>query len=374
MICFLLIGISFNGCYDPYAPPSVSGSSNYLVVSGFLNAGDGSCTITLSRSQLLSATVSPAAVSDASVFIEDQNGNSSVLSMQGNGIYANQNLTLNNQLTYRLYILSSDGDTYYSDYVPINQAPAIDTVGFNLNQSGASQPEVNVYVSSHGDLTQSHYYLWNYAETWQYSAPFANDLKYENGQVVTNFDSTYYCWSTSNSTSILIASSTQASQNVISHFSLTSIPLNSLKLYQGYSILVTELALTKDAFEFWQQLEATTENLGTIFGPLPSQFTGNIHSTTNPSEPVFGYFMASSVSQKRIFIKPGDVPFPSGGFASDENCQLSMLPANQVSTLGKTEVLVSSYGVGPTGYYTTSYTCVDCRLKGGTNIKPSFWY
>ncbi len=152
------------------------------------------------------------------------------------------------------------------------------------------------------------------------------------------------------------------------------MPANSVKLLDGYSILVTQLSLTQGAFQYWQQLEATTENLGTIFGPLPSQFSGNIHSVTNPSEPVFGYFSASSVSEKRIFIKPGDFPAPLGHVVTGyEGCTLTQLPAKDIGQLGG-NVIASSYGVGPAGYNVTSVDCVDCRLKGGVNIKPSYWY
>jgi hypothetical protein len=374
-VAVLLIGVLFHGCLDPYSAPKVGGSSNYLVVSGFLNAGNNSCTITLTRSEVLSSSNAPAAVSDAAVFVEDENGSSAALTSGGNGVYSNLNIPLISQRTYRLHIITSNGEAYFSDYVPVNQSQTIDSVGWTLKQLGSSLPNVNIYVTAHGSPNQSPYYLWNYTETWQYTAPFANQLKLENGEVITNNDSTYFCWSSSNSTSILIASSSESSQNVVSNFLLTDLPINSIKLYQGYSILVTQLSITEDAFQYWQQLEATTENLGTIFGPLPSQFSGNIHSATNPSEPVFGYFSASSVSQKRIFIKPGQVPFPPGGFDTGyENCQLGMLPANKINDLSSTDVLVTSYGVGPVGYYITSESCVDCRLKGGTNVKPSFWY
>ncbi len=372
--CFIfLIGILFNGCLDPYAPPKVSGSSNYLVVSGFLNAG-GSCSITLSRSQLLSSTDVPASVSDASVFIQDENGVTSTLTFQGYGVYSNSNLNLDFQNTYRLHIVTSNGESYNSDYVPIVQSPPIDTVGWTLSQQGSVEPELNIYVSAQGNNNQSPYYFWNYKETWEYNAAYPTDLKLINGQVVPNFDSTYFCWRTLSSTGILISSTKQLSQNVVNQFTITSNPDNSVKFLKGYSILVTQLSLTQDAFEYWQQLRATTENLGTIFGPLPSQFNGNIHSISNHSEPVFGFFSASSVSEKRIFIKPGQFPTPSAAVLTGyEDCQLNQLLVKDINNLGGSAI-VSSYGVGPVGYNITSIDCVDCRLKGGTNIKPSFWY
>ncbi len=369
-----LIGILLYGCLDPYAPPQVSGSSNYLVVSGFLNAGDNSCTITLTRSLSLASTTTPPTVSDAKVTIEDAAGNSLTLVPQGNGVYSNLNLSLNLQKTYRLHVKVTSED-YLSDYVPINPSPSIDSVGWMLNQQESTVPNVTLYVNSHGTTGQMPYYLWDYEETWSYTAAYASNLKFENGNVVSVTDTTFYCWKTLPSTSILIGSTIQLSQNAVHQFTLASIPINSVKFFRGYSILVKQLALTKDAFEYWQQLKSTTENLGTIFGPQPTRVTGNIHSSGNPTEPVFGYFSAAVASEKRIFIRPSQLPPPPAKVITGyENCQLDTLTVSQLAYYAGGKAFVSSYGVGPVGYTTTSIDCVDCRFKGGTNVKPIFWY
>ncbi|HLZ15951.1 MAG TPA: DUF4249 domain-containing protein [Cyclobacteriaceae bacterium] len=364
--------ILVTGCLDPYAAPNVNGSGNYLVISGFLNASDSSCSITLSRSLPLSSTDVPTPVSDATVAIEDSNGNSFSILQQTTGVYTNLNLPLSSQLKYRLHIVTGNGKSYRSDYVSIALCPPIDTVGWTLGRVN-NMPTLNIYVSTHGSGGGSPYYLWNFEETWEYKAAFRSQLKVVNGQVVTNDDNNYYCWRTLPSTDILIASAKQLSQNVVNQFQLTSIPANSVKLLDGYSILVTQQSLTEGAFEYWQQLKATTENLGTIFGPLPSQLSGNIHSETNVTEPVFGYFSATSVSQKRIFIKPGDFASPGYVVTGNEDCITTMVPADQINDIGA-DVIVSSYGVGPIGYLVTSVACTDCRLNGGVNVKPSFWY
>jgi len=362
-----------NSCLDPYAPPTIGGANDFLVVGGSLNAGDRSCTITLSRSQALGSGEAPTLVSDATILLEDVNGNASALPSQGYGLYSGSNLALDVQKTYRLHIETSNGNSYISDYVPVISSSPIDSIGWTLGRQGSGEPALNIYVNTHGSPGQSPYFLWHFEETWEYTAAYLSPLRYVDGKVISIFDSTYYCWNNRSSTSILIASTAQLSQNIINHFAITSIPDNSIKLYRGYSILVKQLSLTKEAFEYWQQLKATTENLGTIFGPLPSQFSGNIHSATNPSEQVFGYFSASSTSQKRIFIKPTDFPTPSGPVETgNENCHLDMIPVSKLNMIGY-GALISSYGVGPAGYYVSSLDCVDCRLKGGAIVKPDFW-
>ncbi len=331
----IMIIIHCNGCLDPYAPPIVNGAGNYLVVSGFLNAGDSSCSITLSRSQLLSAVDVSTTESDATVFIEDENGILTKLPLQGYGVYINQKIDLNSQLNYRLHIITGNGEAYYSDYVPILHTPPIDTLSWVLNlQAPGGEPTIDISLTSSGTTNQSRYYFWNYTETWQHHSAFVSDLKYVNGQVVTAVDSNYFCWESSNSTDILISSTGQLSRNVVNQFPIISIPVNSIKLYDEYSIGVTQMSLTEDAFEYWQQLKATTEDLGTIFGPLPSRFSGNIHSASNAAEPVFGNFSATVSSQKRIFIRPWDFYYPVVVRTGYEDCILVKLPISDLNKLG----------------------------------------
>ncbi|MEJ7664694.1 MAG: DUF4249 family protein [Hymenobacter sp.] len=57
----------------------------------------------------------------------------------------------------------------------------------------------------------------------------------------------------------------------------------SSKLYYLYSILVRQYALTPEEFAYWDKLRKNTENLGTLFDPLPSQLSGNVHRLTMPA-------------------------------------------------------------------------------------------
>jgi hypothetical protein len=373
LIIPLSLLIIINGCLEPYAPPASTIDKNYLVVDGFINASDNSSTITLTRSQPLNSSDSAEQVTDAAVSIEDSDGNSRPLTSKGAGVYVNTNLAIDASKTYRLHI-SEKSEDYYSDFVPVNQSPSIDSVQWSLQQV-QGDTSVRFYVNTHGSENQSRYYLWSFQETWLYSAAYNTEVKFSNGVVYPAFDSVYFCWKTVNSTSILIASSTQLSQNVISHFQLHSEPVGSIKLRVGYSFLVNQLSITKDAFEYWQKLKSNTENLGTIFGTLPSQFSGNIRSATNPSEPVFGYFFAGSLSSKRIFITPYQLPKPTTpAITGYEDCQLFALPIDKVPTYTGGGVFVRSYGFLPEGYYLSTKECTDCRYHGGTNVKPGYWY
>jgi hypothetical protein len=74
-----------------------------------------------------------------------------------------------------------------------------------------------------------------------------------------------------------------------------------------YSILVKQYALTEDGYHYYQILKKNTESLGSIFDAQPSELTCNFHSLQDPTEIVIGFFSASSVVQKRIFIDKSQV-------------------------------------------------------------------
>ena len=54
-------------------------------------------------------------------------------------------------------------------------------------------------------------------------------------------------------------------------------------------------------------MKKNTEDIGSFFGPLPSELKGNIHCLTNPEEPVIGFVTSSAATQKRIFIDASQV-------------------------------------------------------------------
>jgi hypothetical protein len=68
-----------------------------------------------------------------------------------------------------------------------------------------------------------------------------------------------------------------------------------------YSILVRQIALDYNAYLYWQALLGSTELTGSLFDPQPGQVTGNIHSVTNPKEPVFGSVSVSTATDEKDF-------------------------------------------------------------------------
>jgi hypothetical protein len=366
-ILFVLNIVLAGGCLELYNPPSSSINYAYLVVDGFLNTGD-STIVQLSRTQTLASTDTPPVVADAAVQIEDDQGGVIVLSSLNNGIYFLPPQTWDPTRNYRIRIGTS-GKEYLSDFVPVTQSPPIDSVNFKIVPNGAQ-----LYVNTHDPTNNTHYFRWQYVETWEYSPPVYSYYVYDTGSVVPRTDDIYHCWKTLASTEILIDNSAKLSEDIISEFPLNFIANNDSRFQYKYSTLVKQYALTKDGYDYWTTLLKNTENLGTLFGPQPSQLTGNIHCINVPSEPVLGYFSATSVSEQRIFINNYQIP-KGGNFLGYENCTYDTLKLDQVRGYSGGELFVDGAfkGLTQVGWIIGPPGCVDCRLHGGTTTRPNFW-
>jgi hypothetical protein len=371
-------------CLDPFTPHETTQDLKYLVVEGFLNSSVDSCIITLTRTIPTAGPATIPAEKGAQVTLVDEDGSSISLQETKPGLYKAGGFTINPLKKYKLAISTSDLKSYTSDLVPVVVTPPIDSVSWKRTSTG-----VSISVTTHDSTNNSRFYSWKYAETWQYHSRYFSSLDISNKTVIRRTDDIYDCWTTLNSSDILISSSTQLSRDIISDFLLIAIDWPSIKLETKYSILVDQRAISQDEFNYLSLLKKNTENLGTLFDPLPSAIHGNLHCTTNPSELVIGYFGAGGVTTQRIFIAREDIDVPKDDVTVTgyESCVIDTfflfqtvppaLPRNgpifKGSFFGNIPIDYAYAGDFVIGYLTSTAPCVDCRYLGGTTTTPAFW-
>ena len=364
------------GCKEPYIPPAIKSTPNYLVVDGTLLSGADSSVITLSRTRSLSDSINSSPEWGAQISVLGASGEVYSMFEEGNGRYWIGNLNLNTGENYQLQILTTDGKKYLSDAVPLVSSPPIDSVSWKWNSTGPTNKlGVGVYVSTHDPLNQTKYYRWEYVETYEYQSKIESFYYYAGGQLNAR-DSTnqiYQCWRTNPSTGLSLATSAALSQDIIFEKPLVFIPQADQKLGVRYSIFVKQYSLTKDAYNYWETLLKNTELTGSIFDPQPSQGLGNIHCLTNPAEPVLGYFSASTSQQQRIFINYNQII--GWGFVTvpAQGCTQIATPPDSFAYYFGSLGYIPTSPKGISDFYGTYAPCTDCTLQGGINVKPSFW-
>lgn len=369
----LFIGILLVGCIDPYSPPEIEQAEATLVIDGFINVF-GSSAIELSRTQNLSDMNAPLQEVGATMWVEDEQGAKFFLSEESAGVY-----TLPAQAfpsdKYRLHIITSNSKEYVSGFGRVTLSPAIDSISWSITDDLG----VQLYVSAHNTESTQGYYRWTFDETWLYTSAFQSTYTYnvQSRSAEVRTDDIYNCWRTSKSSDVLIESTTRLSKNQVSEYPITYLKQNDERVRYKYSILVKQYSITQEAFSYWQQVKKTTEDLGTLFGPLPSQVSGNFKSIFDPAEAVIGYFAIGSVASSRIFIPRQELIAPTVYDTPYQGCETYEIFLQDVPNFSGSYLL--TYGIpnpngpGIIGFYYGVASCVDCRLSGGVNVKPDFW-
>jgi Domain of unknown function (DUF4249) len=372
----------FDACRKPYNPPAIKASNHFLAIDGFINTGTSASTsFTLTRSRSLTDTVTNIPEYNAQVLIQGSGGSAYPLVDTGHtGVYVSAPLSLDITQNYQLAVTTSDGNKYLSDFVSPKTAPPIDSVTWDLIDDPVTGAQaVRIFVNGHDPANNTHYYRWDFLETYQHVSLLETPWGESNGLIYPFVfpDQIHTCWSTDRSNDILVGSSVALSQDVISHAQIANIPQNDPRMDIEYSILVRQYPLTLDGYDYWLTVQKNSQSLGGLFDLQPSQVTGNIHSITNPGNPVLGYVSASSVQELRMFISNKDLP----GWQSNPTfsaCTQVTLPTDPLN------LLVYNYPDTSYGPYhfagdfiiflvVAPKVCLDCRYQGGINVKPSFW-
>jgi hypothetical protein len=372
---FLIVIFLASGCLDPYNPSGDTQNYNYLVVDGFVNSVDGSGTVKLTRTKPLNDADPVVKVTNAQVTLEDESGSNFSFIEIEEGMYSLSGAIITPTKKYKLNITTDTNSTYQSDLVPVMDTPDIDSVTWKqLNN------KIDIYTNTHNANDNTRYYRWKYIETWHYNSAFKSTVLFDGTNVVLrdNNDDIYNCYSSYNSSDIIIHSTNKLQDNVVKEFVVTSFSISTLKIKTKYSIEIEQQALTKQAYEYWELLKKTTENLGSLFDPQPSQVTGNIHCTSNPQEPTIGIFSIGTITKKRIFIQSNEIKYTQGTRPFDERyagCNQDTLLVEDIPTFFGGQLLTypTYKGIMLIGYLKSAPSCVDCRLGGGSNVKPDFW-
>jgi Domain of unknown function (DUF4249) len=364
----IALAAATGACKQTYAPPAVANPPSYLVVEGFINNGPDSTYYTLSHTYKLNDSTGTTPETGAVVTVEGSDNSAYTLGEVGNGGYGAKLPALNATTTYRLHIVTTANKQYASDYVPLVPDPPIDSIGLIRNYEG----DALICANTHDPTNTARYFRWDFSETWEFDAAFiARYLVVNNTVQEYAPDTMYTCWRGDNSSQIVLATTSNLAQDIVSQAPMVNIPLNGQQLSIEYSILAHQYAITPAAFNWWSIMQNNTENIGSIFGVQPSTDQGNIHCLSDTAEEVIGYVSAGTVQSRRQFFTNARVaPW------------VYTSPCQENNTVLDSVLFFYSTGLWPADAYNAGNNtsrihiapreCVDCTANG-TNIKPSFW-
>jgi hypothetical protein len=369
-ISFLLL--AFAGCSKPLELPDTKPDTSILVVEGDIETGDDMPnTVLLSRVRSLQdTTASP--VTNCQVLVVAEDGTQWELFDQNTGQYtANLNLPQGNK--YKLRIKTSDGASYESVVQASKPAPPIDSVTFRQETPDA---DAVVFVHTHDPSNNTRYYRWVAEETWERHSKYEAFHEFVNGSIQPKAmgDQNFRCWKSATVPNITIANTNNLAEDVISYQPITTLTRDNEKVYVRYSILVKQVALTRESFDFWNTLRKNTELTGSLFDPQPSQYVTNITCTTDPRRKAIGFVSVSASTEARLFLLNSQLnlwPYENPNLGCTATEFGSKFAAEDYYKLNPN--LMVAYYITGGGFALSTPSCVDCRLSGGDIIKPSFW-
>lgn len=373
-IFFLLLCLPLS-CVTPFEPVGYEGSDNILVIEGDINS-KGVTEVYLSRTQKLKDLNKTTYIKGAAVWIESEKGVKFFAQQSINGsviVYRTQNLVLDKSQKYKLCVSLQGGNLYESELLSVLTSPPIKDIGFKRDTVKQS---VTFHVSTEDPSNRTKYYRWTYTEDWEFSAHNFASYTYnpKTGQIdeLPYEDNIFFCWNKGVSKSILIASTSHLSQDKVHEMPLVSMGKSDDRISILYSIEVSQRAITREAYLYWENIRKNSDKVGGIFSPQPSEIYGNIRCVSDPSEVVLGFISAVEISTMRFFASDAEMDI----YSSYHDCELIVPekedPPRTWLALYQDGYLVISNNPMDRESIWSRDACVDCRLRGTKN-KPSFW-
>jgi hypothetical protein len=369
------------GCVEEYAVIPDYQSDGIIVVDTYLNATTRSARVYLSYPYEAGQDTITQVETGATVLIESDTGPAFALHEVLPGRYEGDNLPVDMSSHYRLHFTTRDQREFASDFVPVTRSPPIDSVTWDYHAPEAGKHGINIIVTTTGQNDEGLNFLWDFEETWEYTADYYSEYKYVNREAVrrTYDEYVYFCYKTARSPKILLGSTEMLTSDIVRNHPLVWIEGGSQRLDNKYSILVSQRTITKGEHRYWSKVKATTEDLGELFDPPLGQVQGNIRNIDDPRAPIVGFFSAGEVTEKRLFIVFNELPMNVLALRRKGLCDgedRRFIPLDEMHLLTKEQVPVSAQytltGV-LLGYEVSTRQCADCRWQGGVSTPPSFW-
>ena len=320
---FLFLLLMLGGCIEQI-DFDTDRRGGFLVVDGKIHDGPGPYKLELSRTTGEGSPTRP--VTGAVVSIFDDQGNREFYTETEEGHYEVPGNTVQGRRggTYYIEIEIGGGFTYRSEPGTIPYYTASDSVYYEfateeeLSNGGilVDVEVIKVYADTEIPEVDSTLYLrWNVHELYKFTEydfpdpfnappPYCYVTQYPNPQKITQFTT----------------EESEAGRLNRNELSTTRIDFS---FYQRHYFNIVLTSTTKEAYEYWRQVDEVVNRSGTIFDVPPATVPGNISNSNDESEQVLGFFETAIIDTSRFFTLRTDMPIfvsePCGRFARNRH-------------------------------------------------------
>ena len=393
-----LLTAAFGGCKYPFEA-DLQGEYPGVVIEAAVLVG-GTSTISCTSIMNFNGTAEPLMFQAT---VEGEDGSS--LTTYGGGAVRLDTRALSPSQRYRIVIEASSGRTYRSEWLDVMEAPVIDRLDYSIDGR-----TMQVLLSFHSD-TETPYYSIAYDEQWEYHADASSDYEYYPSDRLPGQDAPlvfppmrsqaqryggiylaptahgpyWTCWDSSTRTLGSVVSTGALKANRLVDYPVITLAAGSIKVSVRYHPMLQVWMISKDAYEYWLNLDRTSFQTGDLFTPVPSSMRGNITNPENPSELVFGYACASRAVSADLLIENSVTHFYRPDPGLYDALLSSALGADNDPPGVPLDKMLEAYMSGylPWEMRTTDdgreyylwlpSFCFDCRRRGGSITPPPLW-
>lgn len=287
----------------------VERSGSRLVVDGMITDTPGPHTLKLRRTTDEETTSKP--LSGALITITDNLGNSESYYEIFDGTYILEGSSVKGVQgrSYSIEITLPNGYTYRSEEETMPTEVAKDSIHYEfdtiteLNEYGSSSEKEIVRIIRHTTIPETEqplYLKWEIEETYKFSEydfpdpfgrppPMCYITRYPEPQTIHLLNGRE------------LASGKLAPQTILER----NIDYT---FYQRHYINLIQYSVTRQAHEYWTEVDQIVNQSGTIFDVPPANAHSNIKNVNDSAEQVFGYFSAAAVDTSRVFLVRAYLP------------------------------------------------------------------
>lgn len=295
-------------------------------------------------------------MSAKSVTLFDNFGNHELLQETSTGVYTTQPDGIRGVIggEYYIQIETMDGNIYESVHDRINPVGDIDSLYYEFDPitsaEGIEQQGYRIYVDSNSPDNDTTFVRWQFTGTYvvetlpqyhtvsslgvcsyaplQCSGWALVDGQLREGYAYNPRTYTYEyviglkctccrCWVTSRENSPTIASAGTHTHGKFNQLEVGYVPVNFYTFFEKYQVKVTQMSLSKNAYDFWLNVRQQREAIGSLFQPVTGKIQTNFMEDGKVTEAVQGIFQASGVNTKIIYLDKNTHPL---GIDVPEDC------------------------------------------------------
>lgn len=308
---YFLIAISLLmccSCVDEFEADLPVSETNILCIEGTIRS-DTRCTFHVSHTVPLDTLVLSQAglmVIDAQLEVNGSDGQSWPGMMTGPGSYEVNVGSLSPDATYWLEVSWRD-NTYTSvAQVPL-PTPAIEGLSWDLT---SDKQKVNIMVTPQAAGSQeAQFFRWTYDECWEIHTPLISNYEYLplSDSIAPIQQQLNVGWVSHTGSNPIYGSNRNYGNGQIRNLRIYQADPNDDRFNHRYRTSVTQLAISREEYEYWDLSARLSDEMGGLFTPQPSSLPTNIVCQT-ADLPVIGFVGVSlNATTAQLYINSKDV-------------------------------------------------------------------